>query len=182
MSSNMGSPPLARGTEFDRLHSRVLLRITPACAGNSIPQHTCPPCKWDHPRLRGEQCFSPGRLAAGIGSPPLARGTANRNQCRRCPRGITPACAGNRRISSPYKRGKKDHPRLRGEQHHGTHIQNMPRGSPPLARGTVLHSARLPPCGGITPACAGNRMPNNFYAAVDGDHPRLRGEQQRIVL
>ena len=50
-----GSPPLARGTDFERRYGRAYRGITPACAGNRNP--ACPYAHgvWDHPRLRGEQ-------------------------------------------------------------------------------------------------------------------------------
>ena len=31
----LGSPPLARGTDFDDAFDKALMGITPACAGNS---------------------------------------------------------------------------------------------------------------------------------------------------
>ena len=55
-------------------------------------------------------------------------------------------------------------------------------GSPPLARGTArryAHGVLLP---GITPACAGNRVPTCAHQIGDGDHPRLRGEQHIAVF
>ena len=70
-----GSPPLARGTESINTFPSEVEGITPACAGNSIPRRTCPPCRWDHPRLRGEQFIKGGHFKATEGSPPLARGT-----------------------------------------------------------------------------------------------------------
>ena len=73
--SLQGSPPLARGTVAPYPFFKVGAGITPACAGNSPLGRDTSSGPRDHPRLRGEQCFSPGRLAAGIGSPPLARGT-----------------------------------------------------------------------------------------------------------
>ena len=36
--------------------------------------------------------------------------------------------------------------------------------------------------GGITPACAGNSRSQDYICRCQGDHPRLRGEQERDVL
>ena len=57
-SETEGSPPRVRGKE-DRLSPRSRAwRITPACAGKSLPcwyyQKSC----WDHPRVCGEKVFS----------------------------------------------------------------------------------------------------------------------------
>ena len=51
----LGSPPLARGTEYCTPVNVSTYRITPACAGNSV-LGVVGACKLkDHPRLRGEQ-------------------------------------------------------------------------------------------------------------------------------
>ena len=52
---NLGSPPLARGTDNCCTKTPNILRITPACAGNSEIFILNETDVWDHPRLRGEQ-------------------------------------------------------------------------------------------------------------------------------
>ena len=71
---------------------------------------------------------------------------------------ITPACAGNSRHIRRYPRRRWDHPRLRGEQLFFLRATQTVRGSPPLARGTVLKQFYHYGDGGITPACAGNSI------------------------
>ena len=113
---SMGSPPLARGTGTAAAWAARIIRITPACAGNSMRAWRMRANGWDHPRLRGEQfpfsmliLYNIGSppLARGtavlslfalpaVGSPPLARGTAKLSIARWYDAGITPACAGNR--------------------------------------------------------------------------------------
>ena len=139
---------------------------------------------WDHPRLRGEQPAAEKLFRWLRGSPPLARGTVVRVHFLRIIAGITPACAGNSATVSVQPHFGQDHPRLRGEQltRAGRVVREM--GSPPLARGTArryAHGVLLP---GITPACAGNRVPTCAHQIGDGDHPRLRGEQtkKRLVV
>ena len=177
MSSNMGSPPLARGTATIPRYTSVCAGITPACAGNSLS-----PCggwqkKGDHPRLRGEQ----GRAAGGRhliqGSPPLARGTVRKSGRLSRLSGITPACAGNSHKRTGLYKRRGDHPRLRGEQPTDWRCGGNGEGSPPLARGTGLRSNGASSCDGITPACAGNRAKVTSFSAASADHPRLRGEQ-----
>ena len=51
----VGSPPRVRGTvDFFPLGSGIV-RITPACAGNSYSSHQRTPQAQDHPRVCGEQ-------------------------------------------------------------------------------------------------------------------------------
>ena len=71
----------------------------------------------------------------------------------------------------------RDHPRLRGEQ--GTRYTDIVLnvGSPPLARGTDRRAIDSNSYGGITPACAGNRIHVTVPLSASADHPRLRGEQ-----
>ena len=174
----MGSPPLARGTARRYAHGVLLPGITPACAGNRVPTCAHQIGDGDHPRLRGEQCFWPVRLAAEIGSPPLARGTVDTLSGIPAADGITPACAGNRCGCGLKHLLLGDHPRLRGEQmlHAVTCAQQ--RGSPPLARGTALDALVFHWLYGITPACAGNSKRGEKRVETHRDHPRLRGEQQ----
>ena len=80
--------------------------------------------------------------------------------------GITPACAGNSSEAKQYMKKRGDHPRLRGEQN-GLVCDFLPRkGSPPLARGTVFSDADGIHAGGITPACAGNRLKKDLLYLV----------------
>ena len=51
----LGSPPLARGTEYEGYKELIGRRITPACAGNRILINCHKLLIRDHPRLRGEQ-------------------------------------------------------------------------------------------------------------------------------
>ena len=152
-----GSPPLARGTALHIVAKAAYAGITPACAGNRNVCRGNLTARRDHPRLRGEQ--PPHGDGADIqqGSPPLARGTAVKRPCVRVTCRITPACAGNSYPLLCVLKRHGDHPRLRGEQPHSKIPCKIQRGSPPLARGTVLETQREETQPGITPACAGNR-------------------------
>ena len=174
----MGSPPLARGTVGDGHGVSRGRGITPACAGNRIPSPRPERGAKDHPRLRGEQEAWTRPTGLVLGSPPLARGTADGNFKIQGLIGITPACAGNSLRTIIGNTQMRDHPRLRGEQRMlgGRDPQQM--GSPPLARGTVYSFSPSATNRGITPACAGNRRCGRFGENLDRDHPRLRGEQR----
>ena len=79
LQNTRGSPPLARGAASDNLYMLLHRRITPACAGNSLVGQVIYQLHWDHPRLRGEQDIIRRGQSWHMGSPPLARGTANKN-------------------------------------------------------------------------------------------------------
>ena len=130
--------------------------ITPACAGNSCPFALNPPIYRDHPRLRGEQPIMAAHVSALVGSPPLARGTADVKRGGNQKWRITPACAGNRERGLFQIPSTEDHPRLRGEQMREREQRDHVPGSPPLARGTDKLICRSRANLGITPACAGN--------------------------
>ena len=136
-SQNQGSPPLARGILFFTFPPRLLMRITPACAGNTagIDSNSNPPR--DHPRLRGEYISDFFLHPYVIGSPPLARGIPpdEWNYCIND--GITPACAGNTSSLFNCWDVNGDHPRLRGEYLAASVDPSRHTGSPPLARGIL---------------------------------------------
>ena len=139
----MGSPPLARGTEKLLLYNRLYSRITPACAGNSCRGAADADKIRDHPRLRGEQFVRHFYLLSIMGSPPLARGTVFFALSCCFSMRITPACAGNSKALALCARITGDHPRLRGEQAYHSQSSTHQKGSPPLARGTVLQKTNL---------------------------------------
>ena len=150
--------------------------LIPARAGNTLqPRHTRINTR-AHPRSRGEHCPAPGRLAAVLGSSPLARGTLCRQFRVLVARGLIPARAGNtpELLDIPGTFGA--HPRSRGE-HEIQDYDGIPLGgSSPLARGTL--TAILRACGrvGLIPARAGNTGEKLYSSGVAGAHPRSRGE------
>ena len=71
---NTGSPPLARGILLGGMERTLLLRITPACAGNTALMPARLRNLQDHPRLRGEYEVTAKYPVTDVGSPQLARG------------------------------------------------------------------------------------------------------------
>ncbi len=171
-----GSPPRARGEHQQRITHRRRVRITPACAGRTYRRTVHGAGGWDHPRVRGENDDTHGRVQPQRGSPPRARGELG------CPRlpihlwGITPACAGRTVIPSPRTDRSPDHPRVRGENPVIVQVTVAGLGSPPRARGehTIQRQQRRQI--GITPACAGRTTGGTAGSKSGGDHPRVRGE------
>ena len=152
-----GSPPRVRGTVVAIVCNVASIRITPACAGNSLSMRDNGQVRQDHPRVCGEQRAKAGKWICSAGSPPRVRGTAYATLDDLEQAGITPACAGNSSPDVAFKSGTRDHPRVCGEQV-WTHPPEWCRaGSPPRVRGTDGDVYEFLRVVGITPACAGNR-------------------------
>ena len=80
----------------------ILIRITPACAGNSLRGKRAIPARWDHPRVCGEQTDEAVQMVMERGSPPRVRGTAQYYDVTNLQIRITPACAGNSSYPLPH--------------------------------------------------------------------------------
>ena len=90
-----GSPPHTRGILGNDSQARLSVRITPACAGNTLyNNYYLLPFK-DHPRIRGEYLTLPAFLLLLWGSPPHTRGILFRLNPFLLIGRITPAYAGN---------------------------------------------------------------------------------------
>ena len=114
LGKTTGSPPLARERLFDFYGDYHMGRITPACAGKTLPYRREHYSIKDHPRLRGKDWIAEAEKRCVIGSPPLARerrGDERRAETR-----------------------KQDHPRLRGKDLLIPPCRWPVLGSPPLAR------------------------------------------------
>ena len=105
------------------------------------------------------------------------RGTVHQRRARPRKGRITPACAGNSKRKRRDTSRVQDHPRMCGEQFRCDMTKVCSKGSPPHVRGTDGSWAGRAICGGITPACAGNRPGGLGVWRARGDHPRMCGEQ-----
>ena len=133
---NVGSSPLARGTQYMPALTRPELRFIPACAGNS----------------------QGGPMTVDItdGSSPLARGTLRAQRYAVRIRRFIPACAGNSLPDMKVVPPLSVHPRLRGELLTPEPFFEASVGSSPLARGTPRKPLTRPLRRRFIPACAGN--------------------------
>ena len=93
---------------------------------------------------------------------------------------ITPACAGNRPLTSTLHEMMRDHPRVCGEQIVSLSVGLICSGSPPRVRGTAFSGAVCAIHVRITPACAGNRRSELRTTGRQRDHPRVCGEQNYL--
>ena len=151
-----GSPPHARGRRLRLNHRNTILRITPACAGKTVPGGII--------------------LKETEGSPPHARGRHIDMMIISELEGITPACAGKTRILLCTDRAASHHPRMRGEDDKPCKCDKGHFGSPPHARGRRSFRNNGANLSGITPACAGKTTGNRLPTPPSTDHPRMRGE------
>ena len=147
----------------------------------------------------GEKCFFRPALFAMLGSPPHVRGKELVPETLKLLKGITPACAGKRRLSVRRGVWLEDHPRMCGEKTKESFYRSTSLGSPPHVRGKVSIEATSAPSSRITPACAGKRKSKsrgqNFARITPAcagkravqstptkaclDHPRMCGEKTK---
>ena len=175
--TDLGSPPRVRGKVIWQLLAPTNGGITPACAGKSIRSAPSSVLFWDHPRVCGEKDAYTQWKAQPKGSPPRVRGKVAHHPSDHPVNGITPACAGKRGSSIINRIGNRDHPRVCGEKHFPHGISITLRGSPPRVRGKGEQLVELLKHSGITPACAGKRIPRCSKRNTGGDHPRVCGEK-----
>ena len=170
-----------RGT-LDHLVGHVhVIRITPACAGNTVRQVDKRRQQRDHPRLCGEHRFLGLCTSSSLGSPPPVRGTPFELFVFELNFQITPACAGNTITPTSANCLFTDHPRLCGEHRIFQGFQVLVTGSPPPVRGTPQEPRFDPVKVRITPACAGNTCGQPMPGCITKDHPRLCGEHWLIL-
>ena len=130
----------------------------------------------DHPRLRGEHYSVLHTTRRKSGSPPPTRGTPYYKEIPVGGDRITPAYAGNTKLTAKISVQSWDHPRLRGEHDSVGEEQDRLEGSPPPTRGTREERTKSICVGRITPAYAGNTSLSLPFQPGEQDHPRLRGE------
>ena len=163
-----------RGKACLTLIIRLLLGITPAHAGKSLPAVLkCPPTR-DHPRVCGEKRRVRSWRALLLGSPPRMRGKVVLSSENPLCRGITPAYAGKRVSRSPAKTGAWNHPRVCGEKAFGCRRCTFPQGSPPRMRGKGSRMTRATSMVGITPACAGKSARRQAGPPGPAPPPQMR--------
>ena len=91
----LGSPPHARGILPQLLAMLPTIRLTPACAGNTLRLLSDIRFSQAHPRMRGEYMVVKVKPLLEKGSPPHARGILDQLAASMGKVRLTPACAGN---------------------------------------------------------------------------------------
>ena len=171
-----GSSPRVRGTPSFLHTDSFVLRIIPACAGNTGRNRDSCGKSRDHPRVCGEHDRINNNGNYEPGSSPRVRGTQlTKEEIYEILR-IIPACAGNTRGAGKILQKQKDHPRVCGEHILGTIFCTGLKGSSPRVRGTPNARPEVSVHLRIIPACAGNTYPFNHKWRHGQDHPRVCGE------
>ena len=153
---SVGSSPHTRGAHRHRPPRRRRNRIIPAYAGSTVTPSTGSVTNTDHPRIRGEHVLQYVPTVGLLGSSPHTRGAHRQRRLDHQPVWIIPAYAGSTGRRRRRCRGRRDHPRIRGE-----HFSFLSQwcGS-----------------GGIIPAYAGSTPARRPHRTASADHPRIRGE------
>ena len=112
----LGSPPRVRGKALAPAPTIDIIGITPACAGKSFLLLLQCFLLRDHPRVCGEKAHQSAPSFRIRGSPPRVRGKAFTKSFEEHGFGITPACAGKRKVIALPSLHAKDHPRVCGEK------------------------------------------------------------------
>ena len=137
------SPPRVRGKGSCGQLTRLLIRITPACAGKRFAFDGNRWMGEDHPRVCGEKVLWLFVIELIKGSPPRVRGKATSSGFPPFTSRITPACAGKRQRRGQGLPQRKDHPRVCGEKSIWRHRCRKKSGSPPRVRGKVPSTALI---------------------------------------
>ncbi len=159
-----------------------MLRISPACAGNTPPSRPDFRALPDQPRVRGEHCTTGLQYGCFSGSAPRARGTPVPRDKNPGRDRISPACAGNTIDHDSYGPDAPDQPRVRGEHLAWTQDAVVSDGSAPRARGTRRSASGCARSPRISPACAGNTPGPSGMESPRSDQPRVRGEHPRSTF
>ena len=159
--SGAGSSPHTRGAPGLGGDRRRRQRIIPAYAGSTSACRAQSRRARDHPRIRGEHRLVRAHADEVTGSSPHTRGAHLAVGVQGVGDRIIPAYAGSTRRGRGRRRGRRDHPRIRGE-HEAERLRRRPRrGSSPHTRG----------------AHEGETMSIDMTP----DHPRIRGEHVRMA-
>ena len=114
-SFRAGSPPHVREIHVRVIPLSSLLRITPACAGNTTVYFKNTNLTEDHPRMCGKYPACAFSFSLSLGSPPHVREIQVARQAPTCKSRITPACAGNTTLAQENMYLLQDHPRMCGK-------------------------------------------------------------------
>ena len=114
------------------------LRITPACAGNTIKPELVHRLNQDHPRMCGKYLWSTLGDFFSTGSPPHVREILALDMHISRNTRITPACAGNTLLVGKVGMKAQDHPRMCGKYFDRNWQLEWDGGSPPHVREILL--------------------------------------------
>ena len=179
--STPGSPPRVRGEDVLFRGKLPAGGITPACAGRRRCIISPIGILEDHPRVCGEKVQMSSEMKISQGSPPRVRGEGIEPHFLYRLHGITPACAGRSDRGDRRADRCQDHPRVCGEKPYPSGFSPQSKGSPPRVRGEARRRCGTAAQLGITPACAGRSLSDQYWIRAKQDHPRVCGEKRSAM-
>ena len=136
-----------------------------------------------HPRSRGENSAQVAHVAVLAGSSPLTRGKRQEDVAVQDLKGLIPAHAGKTSGGRVGHRGRRAHPRSRGENHLVRPQRDRHVGSSPLTRGKRAPGLHTRPRRGLIPAHAGKTHCIPIVGlCIVGSSPLTRGKLVGPVL
>ena len=153
-----------------------MLRLIPAHAGKTEPNHRAGCAAQAHPRSRGENLRMGRKLLEKDGSSPLTRGKLTCERTDHFSNRLIPAHAGKTVKQPPHPLSLSAHPRSRGENERGLSSFVRLIGSSPLTRGKHERVGPFAPGGRLIPAHAGKTLRRVQPLRRLPAHPRSRGE------
>ncbi len=138
-----GPSPRARGAPRRKRRRPWRRGTIPACAGSTPGRKMGDASGRDHPRVRGEHRIPAALRLATSGPSPRARGAPSMASPASSGSGTIPACAGSTRPRTQPFRGRRDHPRVRGEHTTARPASTGALGPSPRARGAQSTTCEL---------------------------------------
>ena len=199
-SAGVGPPPRMRGRPQSVDAYPNIGGTTPAYAGKTVTVAKNAYAAGDHPRVCGEDAWVSRRATCTLGPPPRMRGRPTIQLLVQLTRGTTPAYAGKTSRIGRDRLGRRDHPRVCGEDPEG-YVMHRGRGDHPRVCGEdCAHGSPPGGCGGppprmrgrrgcpirrrrglgTTPAYAGKTYATGQRNAPAWDHPRVCGEDSPL--
>ena len=176
-----GSSPLTRGKHAAPAGAGERCGLIPAHAGKTGRQARGQVAEGAHPRSRGENAAEETAVDIHLGSSPLTRGKPRVYRFIARSPGLIPAHAGKTDDRYIPLIKERAHPRSRGENGRGIRRCRRGVGSSPLTRGKLIPIKTIEHSPGLIPAHAGKTFDGGGEVAVDGAHPRSRGENVPAV-
>ena len=158
------------------------MRLIPACAGKTGRFSACAAITTAHPRVCGENaCTRPPERGRG-GSSPRVRGKPVGGEGEAGVPRLIPACAGKTGGDGLDRAADGAHPRVCGENMEPSDSDSTATGSSPRVRGKHPPERSRTMTQRLIPACAGKTPVGINVATPKWAHPRVCGENVRVVL
>ena len=169
-------PPRVRGALMLSTMARCLSRLTPACAGSTVPRNPVKTHASTYPRVCGEHRPDHDSGSQLSDLPPRVRGARLRHGDHPSGARLTPACAGSTQLGRASARAPSTYPRVCGE-HAARARRNLAICDlPPRVRGARHGDIDSRLIFRLTPACAGSTHPSCPEDPPISDlPPRVRG-------